>query len=181
MTISPTVVVWPAVVLVCFVIFLAVFHRPLYGLISRIDKAKLRGTEISFGQVPTDRESPHHFEVENREPLPQTARWANTGNLYWLGHDMMWTMQMMLRGAPREKIAHGVNQSYYHITHLGLTGSLPARQLLGFKGRLNGLQDSQLDREWRTRAAGELQRIIDEAGLLASENQRDFERDVRHH
>jgi hypothetical protein len=110
---------------------------------------------VPYGGVPSDLVSdPASGESQPRPATKQLnaqsdARWENVGNLFWLGGDLIWTPQSALRGAPKEKILHGLTQSYHHISELGLTGSEPAKQLSLLKSETSSLPETSLDRTWR--------------------------------
>jgi hypothetical protein len=43
-----------------------------------------------------------------------------TGNLYWLGHDIMWTADVLLRKSPSEHVLIGLAQARHHLVIVGL-------------------------------------------------------------
>jgi hypothetical protein len=110
---------------------------------------------VPYGGVPSDLLSDP--AIGERQPRPTTkqlnapssAKWENVGNLFWLGGDLIWTAQSAVRGAPKEKILHGLTQSYHHISELGLAGSEPARQLSLLKSETASLPETSLERAWR--------------------------------
>jgi hypothetical protein len=69
--------------------------------------------------------------------------------VFWLGGDLIWTGQSALRGAPKQKILHGLTQAYHHISELGLAGSEPAKQISMLKSETTNLPETSLDRTWR--------------------------------
>lgn len=111
---------------------------------------------VPYGGVPSDLVSADPT-IDERHPRPATKQldappgpqWANVGNVFWLGGDLIWTAQFALRGAPKEKILHGLTQSYHHISELGLAGSEPAKQLSSLKSETSNLPETRLDRAWR--------------------------------
>jgi hypothetical protein len=180
MTILP-IFIWPAVALICFGVFVVVFRKPLTVAIARMDRAKVAGNEFSFGQLPEDKKALGHGKERldiRSQRLPSSVQWENTGNVFWLGHDLMWTMQITLRDAPQVEIVRGLRQSYYHIAHIGLAESPPARRLLEYKTQVESLRASEQDGIWRRSFAGKLSILIDQVGELAGGNQPDFEQDV---
>jgi hypothetical protein len=111
---------------------------------------------VPYGGVPSDLLSTG--PAIDKKPLlpasklldvPLGPQWENVGNVFWLGGDLIWTAQFALRGAPKEKILHGLTQSYHHISDLGLAGSEPARQLSLLKSETANLPETSLDRTWR--------------------------------
>jgi hypothetical protein len=140
---------WP-----CTVLILAwAFHNR----IREITEAKFGDKlYVKWGDVPSDRK----LEQATGEPplrpaakqlsAPSGPKWENVGNLFWLGGDLIWTAQTALRGAPKAKILHGLNQSYHHISDLGLGESAAAKQLSLLKSETASLPEASLDREWRS-------------------------------
>jgi hypothetical protein len=110
---------------------------------------------VMWGDVPSDRKleqaaggTPHRIAAK-RLSAPSGAKWENVGNLFWLGGDLVWTAQSALRGAPKERILHGLTQSYHHISELGLAESAPGKQLSLLKSETADLPEANLDRAWR--------------------------------
>src|SRR5579864_3771735 len=115
--------VWPITVL----IILCWFKDGLRELIKQIAEAKV-GDKLyfKFWQAKTD--------LATAEPLPALAestataievnipasvRWDRVADLFWLGADLDWTGQAVLRAAPKERILHGLTQCYHHASQCG--------------------------------------------------------------
>lgn len=81
---------------------------------------------------------------------PSGAKWGNVANIFWLGGDLHWTAQIILRGAPKAQILQGLQQSYHHISELGLADDPAAKKLASLKSEVEGLQEQSLDRQWRS-------------------------------
>jgi hypothetical protein len=146
--------------------------------IKEITEAKF-GDKLYFrwGDLPSDRRQVEQVTGETSTHAaakalnaPSGPEWGNVGNLFWLGADLIWTAQSALRGAPKEKILHGLRQSYHHISELGLAGSAPGLQLSSLKSEAAGLPETGLDRAWRgslSEKIYEVTRMIN--GLLAEQ------------
>jgi len=175
-----TTLAWPL-----FAIMLVfVFRNDIRQLLKRLQTAKLPGgTEAIFeyGEASVDKsaqpapsKSAPAQILANEKPLSDQIRWNNTGNLYWLGHDLMWTIDVTLRNAPRETIVYGLRQSLHHAQCLGFTGT-PLESRLA---RLKSDADRSLQQDWttekRTLLVNELASLRDEIGSLASSHQPDF-------
>jgi hypothetical protein len=52
-----------------------------------------------------------------------------TGNLYWLGRDLMWIADTLLRQGPVEQIIIGLDQALHHLLQVGLRETPIARDL----------------------------------------------------
>jgi|SRR5688572_15588215 len=59
----------------------------------------------------------HHSEAVK---IPTRFKTTATGSLYWLGHDLMWTADTLLRGGPREQVLIGLDQALHHLRQVGL-------------------------------------------------------------
>jgi hypothetical protein len=90
---------------------------------------------LKFGQAKTDALSIETLSVPAAKQIgePSSVKWENVASLFWLGNDLDWTAQTVLRGAPKEKILHGLTQCCHHISELGLMGSVPGTQLSSLK------------------------------------------------
>jgi hypothetical protein len=113
---------------------------------------------VRWGQVPSDLKSdkaigvtlPHPATAATKQlSAPSDVKLENVANLYWLGSDLDWTAQTALRGAPKERILHGLTQSYHHISELRLAESPPGKQLSLLKSETASLPETALDRAWR--------------------------------
>jgi len=89
------VVVWPLVVLIFSIFFISLFKKDISSLISRLNKAKWPGgteTLFNFGDAEIDNPPQSNEKVEKSEKVPikeDKIRWKNSGNLFWVGHDLM--------------------------------------------------------------------------------------------
>lgn len=160
---------WP-VTTVLLAWFLRHDVRAAFG---RVEKAKLPGgTELSFGKTSADQPSADR-------PLRMTssaedADWQKTANVYWLGHDIMWTIDVVLRGAPRSTIVHGLSQALHHLREVGLAD----RAYGDLLKRLRDRAEQSLEPEWtptlRDQFAGQLRRLSDQIGALAESQQPEY-------
>jgi hypothetical protein len=157
------------------------FKNDIRDLLKRLHTAKLPGgTEATFEYGKTsvdqsDQSTPSKTMLAeiltDKKTQPDKIRWNNIGNVYWLGHDLMWTIDVILRNAPRETIIHGLRQSLHHAQCLGFT-DMPLESRLA---RLESDANRSLQQDWtaekRILLAKELASIRDEAGRLASSYQ----------
>jgi hypothetical protein len=169
-------IAWPLVVLTVSIIFLFVFRPPLAALIGRLKSARFGKDKIlDFGEAQVDnRDRLQTLEKRaNHFTNPETGEvtWSNSANLFWLGHDLMWTMQMALRGAPLKAILHGLNQSQHHMTHLNMNNTAGGIRLAKLIADANRSHDSDWDTHKRDVFATELDIALDEVGFLAESSQ----------
>ncbi len=132
------------------------FRRRIRDVVELKLGEKFYAKLVPYGGVPSDLLTTDPT-TNAKQPRPAARQidaqlgpqWGNVGNMFWLGGDLIWTAQFALRGAPKEKILHGLTQSYHHISELGLAGSEPARQLSSLKSETANLPETSLDRTWR--------------------------------
>jgi diguanylate cyclase (GGDEF)-like protein len=118
-------------------------------------------------------------ESQNRLRSRPAIRWQNSGNTFWLGHDLMYSMQVALHGAPKDEIVRALKQSYYHLKSLGLEGDHIGhflRDLLSAAESAAPVWDST----FRQRLAAKIDAVIQQLGALSANNQPDFEVGVHH-
>jgi hypothetical protein len=115
--------------------------------------------------------------LEAVEVEGEGIRWENSGNLFWLGRDLTWTVDMVLRGAPGDEIRGGLRQSLHHVRSMGFPrtrhGAWVERRLERLAAR------AEFTREWTTGDrdvfAKELFSLTGKIGAMASSNQPDYE------
>lgn len=159
------VVVWPLttiIVICCMAVFL---RRELRSLLPRMVSARLPGgTELSFGNAEVDKNSQTHKPI-NAEEASQSVSWRKVGNLYWLGHDLMWSIDVTLREAPGSDILYGIRQCMHHATELGL--SVLATRLGRLYSTITRFDMNRLTIQEREQISLELRRITDQFGAIA--------------
>jgi len=142
------VVIWP--VLLVFV--LLYFQHPLKDLLGRIEEVGQR--TIKFGKAPGD------LILFGETP----AGSANLFAAYWLGHDFMWTRDMILRGAPKEYILHGLKRSLHHLGSLGLKEGSEGTILTELKVEIAGMPNREIDKRTRNKYAKKFSQVVLSAG-----------------
>lgn len=168
--------VWPVTTL----IILYWFKDGLREVIKQIAEAKV-GDKLyfKFWQAKTD--------LATAEPLPALAestvievsvpagvRWDRVADLFWLGADLDWTGQAVLRAAPKERIIHGLTQCYHHASQCGFVDTVPGKQLAALKTQVSGMPEESLDRQWRANFAEQLSTVVKGFSGLTIEKQPDF-------
>jgi hypothetical protein len=156
-----------------------ILRHEVRAVIGRMESAKLPGgTEVSFGKATIDKLQ------ERRAPVAMlTANlgdWTRIGNIYWLGHDIMWTIDVILRNAPGSTITHGLRQSIHHLNQLGLSDSSPGIQLKRLYENARQMLESEWTSELRNQYSVDLRRTSDQIGALAESQQQSFRADPKH-
>ena len=170
-----TVLVWPITILT----ILFWFWHGIKGLIQSLAEASIGNKLVfKFWQARTD--------VLSAEPLPSSpdtlkqiaapsdAKWQNVADIFWLGSDLEWTVQTVLRGAPKERVVHGLKQASHHSSQVGLAHTLPGQRLAAFKSQVEGMPESALDRSWRDNFVEQMNAVIRGFSDLARGHQPDF-------
>jgi hypothetical protein len=150
--------------------------------IKDVTEAKIGDSlQVKFGQVPSDLES--RQATDETLPSPSSkqlsalsgVKWGRVADLFWLGSDLDWTAQTILRGAPKERILHGLTQCYHHISELGLAESAPAKQLSLLKSETANLPETTLDdRAWRSAFSEKILAVTRSINDLLGGQQPDF-------
>ncbi len=163
-------VAWPVTTL--SIVWL--LRREVGAAFGRIERAKLPGgAELSFGKTEADKPTERKQARADAVRLGQ-GDWIKTANVYWLGHDMMWTIDVLLRGAPRETILHGLTQSVHHLGELGFAESSYGSRLRRLRERASESLESDWDSALREQFALDLRRLADQLGAIAEMQQPTF-------
>jgi hypothetical protein len=166
---------WPTATLILGL----VFRSEIKDVFRRLRTAKLPGgTEASFGYGTAA------VDKRSSEPNPPAAavasagikgiKLSNSGNLFWLGHDLMWTADVVLRGAPLDVVLHGVRQSLKHARAMGFEGSSVESRLRQLHDHVDGSDSSDWTAERRNQVASDINRVIATVGDVAVAGQPDF-------
>ena len=168
------VLIWPILILVLILIF----KKKLYALFFRIKEIDISKKNIKFGESPIDKIDKKPTISSTPELDEKVAKlsikWNKSGALYWLSCDLMWTIDVLLRGAPRDRIIHGLSQSLLNLQEVGLTGSIVESKLTRMKDESKISLEEDWTRERRINIVNELKFIRNAIGELAIENQPGF-------
>lgn len=122
---------------------------------------------LPYGRTAFDRQS---------LPAPRThvhsLDTTATANLYWLGHDLMWSADTLLRQGPVADVLIGLDQALHHLQHIGLADSGMGHDLQSLRLRIEGTRE--LTFAMRDEAADTLGQVIDRIGAQLEEAQPGF-------
>jgi hypothetical protein len=120
---------WPIVLLV----LVSLFKDDLRTLIRNIESLRYKDLSLSlWGQAPSDSSNTaeeeaakQEIEAEEEEPPGEKGEgperhWDKAASLFWLGNDLMWTQDMLYRGAPPERVMQGLLHVREYASRLGL-------------------------------------------------------------
>lgn len=159
------IVLFPVVVFLVFARLVSKHHVKLYP--PQAFREESYFVDLSHGRASLDRQdkkAPATVDVQLSEA---------TGSLYWLGHDLMWCADILLRGAPGKEVRKGLDQAIHHLSQVGMDGSSIYQDLEHMRERLVSSED--LTPSLRDEYASQLGFIIDRIGAIAEKAQHDFE------
>lgn len=164
-------VAWPLAVLV--IVF--GLRAEVRSVLKRTESAKLPGgTEISFGKSAADLRSASKGRRKLEAGEVGKNEWGNSANTYWLGHDIMWTIDAVLRGATRDDIIYGLRQSLHHLREVGLTDSPFAQELDALVGQAIETEEAEWTIGLRQLFSADLRRLSDRIGAVAEYQHPEF-------
>jgi len=172
-------IAWPLVVLVT----LFVFKKKIDGLIDRLQQATLPGgAGLAFGQAAIDKAAQQpslkaktQSVLEAEQPKADLIKWDNPGNLFWASHDLMLTIDRLLRGSHKDQIVYTLQQSLWHVRSLGFKGSPIEYKLAQLTARAAATLPTDWTNQLRDNYAAELETIKNAIGDLAAAHQPDFQ------
>ena len=114
-------VLFPIVVLAVFAWLVSAHSGKLFAPADfKNEENFVRSAGIPYGQAGIDNQT--HAQKASSPPALSVVSRA-TGNFYWLGHDLMWTADVLLRRGPSEEISIGLAQARHHLAQVGLEGT----------------------------------------------------------
>ena len=170
-------IAWPVVALVLGLLF----RSEIKDVFRRLRAARLPGgAEASFdyGTATVDKKpgvtgGPPTIPRQHTGRI-EGIRLSNSGNLFWLGHDLMWTADVVLRGAPLHVVLHGLNQALRHAHALGFSVSAVVSRLEKLRDEVDASTSGEWTSERRNQVANDINRIVAAAGDVAVAGQVDF-------
>lgn len=162
------ILVWPAVALVMFL----AARKPLSKLIEGLKPTR------AVTPVGTFEFGSSQLESTTETPSPElSSRLADNQrpeNVYWLGHDLMWTIDVTLRGANRDVVVHGLTQSLHNLRSVGLANTPQEIILSKLLARTSEALEDELDESFRTLLAREVGSVVLSVGRIVRAAQDDF-------
>jgi len=152
-------VAWPLVVIGMAVAFGGRLRR----LLASITELKKGDTTVKFGKAEVDNKKESNPRTVDTRTAPDTAPW-NAYNSFWLGHDMMWIIDVLLRAAPAERINHGFASALAHIRALPETDPTLREKLERLANEAKNKVESEWTAELRKRFADDVGGLLQEVG-----------------
>jgi hypothetical protein len=98
----------------------------------------------------------------NRKRIPKEAE--KFGNIYWVAHDLYWTVVVLLNQGNREQILEGLYQSMHHLAETGFVATPIASRLKTMYGDAQRGSVSDWTNERRVQVAREIQSMARNLG-----------------
>lgn len=165
-------VIWPITVLSIVLLL----RDDIENLLQRATSAQLPGgAQVSFGGSAIDRLRGKETTVDDISTGRIQAKWDKVGNIYWLAHDLMWTIDALLRDAPRTTIQHGLTLALHHLRELDVSDKTRLNRLQRLLAEVDNAMESELTGGKREDIARDLRSLTDDLGLMAEIQQGEFE------
>jgi hypothetical protein len=133
----------------------------------------VRSAGIPYGQAGIDNQMPVQ---KTAAPSIGSLVTSATGNFYWLGHDLMWTADILLRKGPTKEVLVGLAQAQHHLVQIGLGGTPIDTELRALSELIQQSEELSLSPTVRDKYASQLGSIIDRIGMTAETSQGNFKR-----
>lgn len=169
------VVLFPTLVFTIFAWIVSTRHYTLYHPGAFRNEKLFR--ELAYGRASLDRQAGrqarHPAAPESVVSTKKSLKKSAVGNLYWLGHDLMWTADTLLRQGPTQDVVIGLDQALHHLAHVGLGETPVERDLQILRAQIHFAKD--LPASARDESASLIGSIIDRIGATFETAQGDFE------
>lgn len=170
------VLVWP--VLLFFVALL--FYQPLKDLLGRLTKLliKVCGLEATFldpHEPPSEKPLEQGRSLHISDSSAMLFDPNKPASAFWLGSDLMWTIDVILRGAPKGLILRGLKHSLHHFSSLGLIKEPDGVLLTKLIREMDEMRDKDINTQVRNDYAKDLNQVIGRTAEYAKAHQPNFD------
>jgi hypothetical protein len=170
-----TILVWflvlfPTVVFVVFSWLVKTSHKNLYP--PGAFRNERYFVDLAFGKANIDKKDSHHGSSKKLNPTNGNLNKSMIGNIYWLGHDLMWTADTLLRHGQSKDIIVGIDQSLHHLIQIGLGETEVESHLNSLKNLI--MRSEDLPSSLRDECASQIGSIIDQVGITIETKQSNF-------
>jgi len=100
--------------------------------------------------------------------------WDNTGNLYWVGHDLTYALLALQADLPRERVLWGLRHGLHHARALGFRDGTVEGPLAVLVHEVMSLTDAELTAERREQLVPRIWAVINKIGAVLEAHQPDF-------
>lgn len=176
---NQSILVWflvsfPVVVFLVFAWLVSFRHVNLYPPDAYSDPGTFAHLAmLTYGQAKFDNPDLQKSSQSKSTTPPHSLRSSATGSLYWLGHDLMWTADILLRKGPAEQALIGLAQARHHLVQVGLGGTSIEYEILSLSDTIK--LSEELSSPLRDKIASQLGSLIDRIGTVAEATQTNFQ------
>jgi len=164
-------VLFPAFVFSVFAWLVGTRHQKLYPPTAYRNEDLFR--DLAYGRASFDQQVTQAPPPEKIISTLGSLKRNATGNLFWLGHDLMWTADTLLRQGPTEHVLIGLDQAIHHLVRVGLQETAIERDLQVLRTQVQLVKElTALNRD---EVANKIGSIIDRIGAILETAQADFE------
>ena len=121
-------VVWPVVTFILILSFILRFTPSIKLLFPRLRSFVLGKFKAEFyqgeGEATEAARREAQSQIQALKPAG-TINWSRTGDLFWLGNDLMWAKAATIGEAPKSVIIDGLENAIAWLQALGLSGTHP--------------------------------------------------------
>ncbi len=166
-------VLFPVFVFTVFAWLVSTRHQKLYPPGAFRNEELFRDLALPWGESAFDMRNSLASPPEKATLIPSYLVNSATGNLYWLGHDLMWTADTLLRQGPAEQVIIGLDQALHHLVHVGLGETPFELDLQALRAQIQS--SKELSASLRDEYANKIGAIIDRIGATLEAAQSDFQ------
>lgn len=127
---------------------------------------------LRFGSAKIDKQAKGKRRTQKPETLGGAFKAEAIGQLYWLGHDLMWTADTLLRGGSSKEVLIGIEQALHHLILVGLENTPVEGHLQNLHHMVQA--SDTISSSLRNEYARQIGSIIDQIGATAEKVQGDF-------
>jgi hypothetical protein len=125
--VNQSVLVWflvlfPVIVFAVFAWLVTRHHKQLYPPGAFKDETNFLAYAgiPPYGEAAADKPGSQNQSQKKAAALAGSLKTSAIGNIYWLGHDLMWTADVLLRGGSSKDVLIGLDQAQHHLGQVGL-------------------------------------------------------------
>jgi hypothetical protein len=163
---------FPVLLVTAFFLTLNFNSRVLYAP-SDFKKEELF-LELTFGRASLDRQVPQTTIPDKLALTSGSLKKSATGSLFWLGHDLMWSADTLLRQGATKDILVGLDQAMHHLAQVGLKETAVDCDLQALRGQIQA--SKELSPSFRDECANKIGSTIDRIGATLEAAQSDFQK-----
>lgn len=166
------VLAWPMVV----IIILLMFKEQLRTLLLRIEEAWWGDRGAKFRKEEQEAAEALSAVEAELQAVPEQGAidWTKSGDLFWIGNDLMWIKDMLYRGAPKNYSIAGMKKALAYLERLGFADTYAHGKLKRLVEIAEARSPAGWTPPWRSQIAKEIEPIKQFVASRAESNQPGF-------